>query len=379
MKKALIVANLAGFAIFLLSDIDILQEMGYQVVYAANGKSLAWADTRRALEDRNVEFYQIDFDSKRPLTVQNYHAYRQITELLKKEDFDLIHCHTPIPGLIVRMSAIWLRRKGTKILYTTHGFSFTSKSSWKQRLIYQSIEKICSYFCDGIITINREDFEAARKMHCKKVFYIHGVGVDTSKYQNVEIDKAAYRESIGVKEHELMVLSVGELSDRKNHQIIIKALSKIKTDKKYVYVICGNGINGGIAEQLRNLADEKNVRLLLLGFRFDIPQLMKCSDVGAIPSIREGLGLSGIQSLAAGVPIVGTDVQGIRDYVIHNETGLLCEAFDVDSFAEAIEQLASMSTQERETWKTRCQEKAKEFDENVSIKERIHIYRRYLG
>ena len=116
------------------------------------------------------------------------------------------------------------------------------------------------------------------------------------------------------------MLSVGELSYRKNHQIIIEALSKALLGKKYVYVICGNGVDGGTGEVLRQKAEKSKVRLILLGFRHDIPQIIHCSDVGAIPSVREGLGLARIQSLAAGVPLVGTDVQGIKDYIVDGET-----------------------------------------------------------
>ena len=126
MKKALIIANLAGFASFLLHDINTLQNMGYEIFYAANANKLKWKDTKRKLEEKNVKFIQVDFDSKNPFSFQNIKSFRQISKLLKEEKFDLIHCHTPIPGMTVRLAARRNRRKGTKVIYTTHGFAFTS-------------------------------------------------------------------------------------------------------------------------------------------------------------------------------------------------------------------------------------------------------------
>lgn len=374
MKRALIVANLAGFASFLLNDIDILQDMGYQVFFAANANKLAWNDTKQQLDQRNVAFLQVDFDSKKPISLQNGKAFRQIRRILKEEHFDLIHCHTPIAGMIVRLAASGHRKKGTKVIYTTHGLAFTSNSSWKSKLVYKNMEDFCSGLCDAIITINREDYDNTKQMHCAKVYYIHGVGVDTQKYVNAIVDREAYRSSLGVANDEIMVLSVGELSERKNHQIIIDALSRIHSTKKYVYVICGNGIDGGTGPQLIQMAKEKGVRLLLLGFRFDIPQITKCSDIGAIPSVREGLGLAGVQSLAAGVPVVGTDVQGIRDYIDNGNTGFLCGAFDAEAYAIAIETLASMKPDERQRMEDCCVEMSRSFDLHISKQEMKAIY-----
>ena len=128
MKKALIVANLAGFASFLINDIKLLQGMGYKVFYAANAKKLEWTKTKNTLKSLGVEIFQVDFDTKNPFNKQNLTAYVQISDLIKKNKFDLIHCHTPIAGLITRLAARKYRRKGMKVFYTTHGFAFTYKS-----------------------------------------------------------------------------------------------------------------------------------------------------------------------------------------------------------------------------------------------------------
>ena len=378
MKKALLVANLAGFASFLLSDMDILQKQGYEIVYAANGDCLAWEDTRKELDKRNVRFVHLDIHSQNPLAKQNIKAYKELRKLLKQEYFDLIHCHTPIAGLIARLAAANCRKKGTRVLYTTHGLAFTEKSSWKAKIMYRTMEDFGSKLCDGIITINRADYDQVKKMHCANVFYIHGVGVDIARYRDVVISRKEYRASIGVQPQDVMILSVGELSTRKNHQVIIDAISKLADKQRYIYVICGNGIDGGTGQMLLRMAEEKNVRLKLLGFRWDIPELTKCSDIGAIPSVREGLGLAGVQSLAAGVPLVGSNVQGICDYIEDGKTGFLCDPFDAEAFAAAIEKLEAMEPEKRKAMEQQSVMMAQNFDMEISEKERFLIYKQLV-
>ena len=376
MKKALIVANLAGFACFLINDIKTLQDMGYHVTLAANRNLFPWEDTKCKLDALSVEVIQVDFDSKNPFARDNGRALQQMRAILKTNHYDFIHCHTPISGLITRLAAIPYRVKGTKIVYTTHGFAFTRHSSGKSQLMYRTLEDIGSFLCDAMITINREDYEAARRMHCKNVYYIHGVGVDVERYRNVQIDREAYRKSIGVAPDQIMVLSVGALSERKNQQIVIRALATLPDKDKYVFVVCGEGEK---RDELLKLAKEKQVNCRLLGFRHDIPEITKCSDVGVLPSIREGLGLAGVQSLAAGVPIVGTDVQGIRDCVVPGKTGYLCDAFDAENFARYIQVLGRQSCGEREEMARNCMKMAQNFGESISVLQMKDIYNKILA
>lgn len=378
MSKALVVANLAGFASFLINDMELLQTMGYQVFFAANANVLEWGDTRKKLENLGVEFIQVDFDSQNPINKNNIEAYKQIKRLLKIYKFDFVHCHTPIAGLVTRMACRRYRKRGLKVAYTTHGFAFTSNSSKKTWLVYNTLEKFASRYCDTMITINREDFNNAKKMKCQNVYYINGVGVDTQLYRNVQIDRQEYRKQLGISDDQIMILSVGELSERKNHVVIVDAIAELQDNHKYVYVICGNGINGGTGEMLRQRALDKGVQLKLLGFRFDIPEITYCSDIGAIPSKREGLGLAGVQSLAAGVPLVGTDVQGIRDYIIDGQTGYLCKATDVKGFASTIDLLAKLHGEKRKIVANQCREVAQNFDVSVSKKQMKKIYKTLL-
>lgn len=373
--KALIVTALAGFVrSFLKNDIAILQSMGYEVHCAANIDHPGAQGLEDFFNEINVTFHQICFSSSKPISKETIKAYRELKSLIKSGNFDVVHCHTPIAGALTRIAC---KKKGCKVIYTTHGFYFHKKSGRKTWLIYFNIEKLLSRYTDAIITINHEDYDNANKMHCKNVYYIPGVGVDTEHFINTTINREEYRKNIGIAPNDFLVLAVGELSNRKNHQIIIKALADCNIPNA-VFMICGNAITAeNTKEKLESLAKELGVDLRLMGLRNDIAEICKCADVGALPSTREGLGLAGIEMLACGLPVVASKVQGIVDYIDDGKNGYLCDPYDEHSFAEAINKLRADDV--RESMKDNAIKSALPFDKKYSQEKMNEIYKIILG
>lgn len=378
MKKALIVTALARFTkSFLTNDIITLQEMGYEVHCAANIHHAGAECMPEYFKEMNVAFHQIDFSSSKPLSLETLKSYREMATLFKNEHFDVIHSHTSIAGAIARYAGRKQRKEGSVVIYTSHGFYFHKHSSKKTWAVFHTVEDLMSKYCNAIITINREDFANAKKMHCKKVFYIPGVGVDTKRFRDVIVDRSTYRKTLGVNEDQTLVLAVGELSHRKNHQVIVKALAKAKTPGA-VFMICGNAMTSANTKaELEQLAREAGVDLRLMGLRDDIPQICKCADIGVMPSTREGLGLSGIEMLAAGLPVVASNVHGIVDYIKDGVDGYLCDPFDVDEFAEAIKKLFDYNV--RKSMIANCEKAAGPFDVEHSKKAMQDIYLEMLN
>lgn len=354
----------------------MLKSLGYEITLIGDN-SKNESSTLAILNDKEVKFINAEIDSKTPISKKNFKLFLRYKKILKDERFDLIHCHTPIVGLYMRIVSSGYRKFGTKVIYTTHGLAYSQYSSKKEYIKYHSIESFASRFCDAIITINLEDFNNACKLHCKKVYHINGVGVDTSRFRDIKVNRTDYRDKLGLPNDKILILSIGELSERKNHIVIVEALSQLKDKDRYVYAICGRTMTGiGTTEHIQRLADEKKVAVKLLGFRSDIPQIVHCADIGAIPSIREGLGLSGIETLSAGIPLVGSDVQGIREYIIDGKTGFLCNPYDAKSFAVAIDKLSNKEY--RESLKDNCLNIIKKFDKNISVNQREKIYKELL-
>lgn len=287
-KEVLIVVNMAGFANFLISDIEMLQKKGYNVTFAANTNKIKWDDTREKLENRNVRIENVDFDMNNPLRFVNLKAYFQVKKILKKHRFDLVHCHTPIASAITRICANKYRKKGTKIIYTSHGFNFNKYNMGLKNKCYFYVERILSTFCDAIVTINKEDFENAQNMNCNKVYYINGYGVKLKcKNKKIDIDKC--REKLKIDKNKINILSVGRLVKLKNYEVIIKAISELENKGDYSYLICGSDETDELSDELKKIAKENGVNLCLMGFKKNINEVMQCIDIGAVPSIKEGL------------------------------------------------------------------------------------------
>lgn len=380
MKKVLIVASVISFIEwFNKENIEFLNsELGCEVHIAVNADYMEDTDVERTkrylakIKDQGIILHNINF-ARSPLSFQNVYAYKELKKINESTHFDLIHCHTPVVSILTRLSARKARKRGTVVMYTCHGFHFHNASPKKNWLIYYPVEKFCSRFCDYIVTINREDYDRAKTFYAQNVRYIPGVGVNVNRIKNVSIDKTAYKKSLSIPEDGVLILSVGEMIERKNHEVIIRALGKLKNPKVY-YAIAGKG---SLKDYLERLAKDLGVNLKFLGFRKDIPELCNAADISAFPSRIEGLGLAGIEAMAAGIPLVSSNVHGILDYVINGKTGYACDPEDVDGFAEAIDKLIQ-SNELRESMRDDCLEAVEPFEINNALNVMQNIYREVL-
>jgi len=322
---------------FFKPHIQMLVNEGHRVDIACNYNDLELDDLYTSL---GCGKYQVDF-SRTPFSKDNVKAFKQLKTIIEKGNYDVVHCHTPNASVITRLVCYKERKKtGLKVFYTAHGFHFYKGAPFVNWLIYYPIEKLCSCFTDKLITINNEDFNLAKRtMKSKEIYQIPGVGIDISRFENIEIDRRKKRTEIGIPENALLLLSVGELNKNKNHEVIIKAIAKLRNEDVF-YVVAGEG---DTKKELLELVHELGLadKIHFLGFRYDIPELNHCADAFCFPSYREGLGLAAIEAMICGLPLITSNVHGINDYSIVDVTGLKCEPDDVEGFATAISQVLS--------------------------------------
>ena len=231
-----------------------------------------------------------------------------------------------------------LRKTGVKVFYTAHGFHFYKGAPLKNWLIFYPIEKFCSRFTDTLITINSEDYELAKKkMKAKCIEYVPGVGVDVDKFKNAVVDKAAKRRELGIPENAFLLLSVGELNENKNHQIVIHELVQLRNSNIH-YLIAGEG---PLHDDLIKLSEDLDVKqqVHVVGFRNDVEQLYKTADVNVFPSIREGFGLAAIEGMAAGLPLICSDNRGTREFAEDGVNAIVCKT--IDDYKDAISRLCA--------------------------------------
>lgn len=334
-KKVLFIATVVQkhIAHFHIPYLKMFKEMGYETVVAARNDYENPEDCRIPYCDQYVD---IPFE-REPLRYENFQCYKKLKAIMDEGEFSIIHCHTPVGGVVGRLAARKARKKGARVLYTAHGFHFYKGAPLKNWLLYYSAEKFCSYFTDVLITINKEDFTLAqRKMKAKCVEYVPGVGVDLEKFSKSTMDRAAKRRELGIPEDAVLLLSVGELNNNKNHETIIRAIS----DKNVYYLIAGNG---GLQQHLQNIIDNFGIsdRVKLLGYRYDVKELYEAADIFVFPSFREGLPVSVMEAMACGLPCVASKIRGNIDLLENTEGGFLCDPQDVSEFAEKINLLAT--------------------------------------
>lgn len=376
MKKVLFVATVYRFLAFEENDIKLLKNMGYEIHTATNMYEDEWLRDDGKLDYLDLHKHQIDFP-RRPFSKQSFLSYKQVKDLLDAENFDLMHCHTPVAAAIARAAARRSRKKGLKVIYTCHGFHFHKTSPKKYWMMFYPIEYLMAFYTDVIITINREDFHVAQKFHAADKRYIPGVGVDTSYISDRKVDQNALRAKFQIPQDAFLVLSIGELSDRKNHEVIIRAIANSNLDNVY-YLICGAGEK---LQELQNLCHKLDMaeKVIFTGYltHEEIIDLCHICDIGALPSKVEGLGLAGIETLAAGKPLVASNIHGINDYVINDITGISCAPDDVGSFSDAIKKLKNDSAYYQKC-SANAKKVAKRFDISKSKEEMERIYRDLL-
>lgn len=316
---------------FLIPHIKLLVDQGHQVDVAFK---LAYA-VKPEITDMGCRVFPLDFQ-RSPLAIGNYFAYKNLKKLMLKEKYDLVHTHTPVASAVVRL--VCRNMKSVTVFYTTHGFHFFKGAPLQNWLLYYPVEKWLSRYTDALITINREDYERAKKFFKPgRIEYVPGVGFDGDQFREAGTDIPAKRIELGLPEGAFAVLSVGELNHNKNHETVIRALARLN-DGGIHYLICGQG---PLENHLRNLIRELGLesQVHLLGFRKDIPAICKASDVFVQPSFREGLPVALMEAMAAGLPAVCSDIRGNSDLIENGKGGYLIKPGDVDGFAAALDEI----------------------------------------
>ena len=311
--------------LFLVPHIKMLIEDGHQVDVAFNIEQ----EVKPEIYEMGCKIHILPFE-RSPLNIGNLKAYKLLKNLIIREKYDLVHTHTPVASAITRIACKNL--DSVKVFYTAHGFHFYKGAPMLNWIVYYPIEKWLSKYTDVLITINKEDFERTkRNFLAKKVEYIPGIGIDLKKYQGAIIDRFAMRNEIGVPQNSYVLLSIGELNNNKNHEVVIRALASIGQLDIH-YIICGEG---PLEKHLLDLSKKLNVnkRIHLLGFREDIPDICKASDLFMFPSKREGLGLAALEAMATGLPIISSSIHGISDYSKDGITGFTTNPDNISEFA----------------------------------------------
>lgn len=295
--------------VFHLPYLKWFKEQGYEVHVVAKNDFI----NEPCIIPNCDQYYDINF-TRFPFSKANIKAYKQLKKLIQENNYEIIHCHTPVAGVLTRLAA--RDNQNTTVIYTAHGFHFFKGAPLLNWLMYYPVERFCARYTDKLITINKEDYGRAKQFKLRKngkVYYVPGVGINLEKIQNLKVDIKQKKKELVIPEDIPVLLSVGELIKRKNHKTVLKALSQIK-DKNFIYLICGRGV---LKEYLHNLTKQLGLesKVKFLGFRKDIAEICKTADLFIFPSYQEGLPVALMEAMACELPVIASNVRGNRDLI----------------------------------------------------------------
>lgn len=336
--KILYVTTIGLTMCFFPEHIKMLLDEGHTVELACNDTESKVPEIYQSL---NLKIHTIPF-SRSPLSKSNVSAYKQLKKLVQEGQFDIVHTHTPNASAIVRLACRKLRKNGLKVFYTAHGFHFYKGAPILNWLVYYPVEKMCSRWTDTLITINDEDYKRAKtKMHANRTEIISGVGVDLERFKNAAVDRIAVRNELGISPDAKVLIYIAELNQNKNQTSLLDMMAemtKIRQDVVLLLVGPGN-MKQDLQEKAENLGISDKV--IFTGFRKDIPQLLKASDVCVPSSIREGFGLNIIEAMACGVPVVAYDNRGHRTIIQDGVNGYIVPNGDVVAMSATVNNILS--------------------------------------
>lgn len=329
-KKILYVATVdVHIRTFHLPYLKMMHDKGWEVHVATNGKEkFPYCDKKHTI-----------CMERSPYKLNNLKAIKQMKQLLEKEHFDIIHCHTPMGSVVTRIAAKEARKNGTRVIYTAHGFHFYTGAPLINWLLFYPVEKYLAKYTDTLITINKEDYNRAKKKfskRCHDIQYVPGVGIDPKKFdfKMTVKEKHDLRTSLGLKDDDFVMIFPARLDKNKNQGFLIKCMPElIKENPKIHLMLPGQDeLNGKYQRLAKKLNVENNVHFL--GPRNDIPKLLKVSNLAVSSSIREGLPVNLLEASYCNLPIISSKCRGVKDIVNNKSIGSIID--DKNSYIKEI-------------------------------------------
>lgn len=373
MPKLLIIATVPTMIrAFLLPFSRHYRELGWQVDAAANQIS--------ELTEIHSEF---DACYDLPLTrnptdlkiiMQSPTIIRRVVE---QGQYDIVHVHSPIAAFLVRFALKDIKNK-PKVVYTAHGFHFHRHGKPLTNFIFQQLEKMAAPWCDALITVNKEDYQAAKQAgFATRIEYMAGIGVDTHSLTAEDIlpvQTDQIRQQLSLKESDVLFLMIAEFNLGKRHFDALNALAQTPSNVHLAFA----GV-GGLFDEVKNVAAQLGVeqRVHFLGFRRDIPILVRASRAVMLPSEREGLPRSLLEAMSLSTPIIGTNIRGIAELAADN-CGLLHEVGDSRGLAQAMTTLAEQPTLAQEMGQA-ARQKVLAYDVQKIIEHHDKLYAELLA
>ncbi len=264
-------------------------------------------------------------------------ALAGLIDLIKRQRFDIIHTHTSKAGFLGRLAA---RLAGARrVIYSPHGDIFSGYFPKYETVVYSRAERMAAPWCDKIVTLTDAGAREylARDIGAPRQFVTIPNGIDAAAL-SAAADRPGARRELGIDADDFVIACVGRLVRVKGHDVLAAAAPQIVAQiggaPNVRFLIVGDGPDrGALASLVGGLG--MGDRFSFLGFRPDVARLLSGADLLVMPSRNEGLGMSILEAMALGLPVVASRVGGIPEAVTDGVTGILVSPEDPDALASA--------------------------------------------
>lgn len=370
MKKVLFVATVTKHInVFHIPYLKWFKEQGYEVHVASKGnEKIEYCD----------KHFNLPFE-RFPLKINNIKTYKELKRIIDNNNYDIIHCHTPVGGVLARLAARKARKKGTKVLYTAHGFHFFKGAPLLNWLIYYPIEKIMAHYTNCLITIVNEDYEFAKKhLKVKDIKHINGIGMNVDRFSKevTEEQKEKLRKELKINIGDTVFCYVAELNKNKNQIILLNTIQQLKKEIKNIkLLLVGDGPKlSEYKENAKIKGIEDNV--IFLGKRKDINEILSITNIYVASSMREGLPINIIEAMYKGLPIVATSNRGHKELIENEKNGFIANT--AEEMAQKIKEIIN-NKKLYEKIREENFNKAKKYLSTNIVKDMEKIYREVLS
>lgn len=287
-----------------------------------------------------------------------------LAKIIKDKKIDILHTHSQRPRFYGALTKLLV--PNVKIVHTQHGYD-------PKRYRSLLLSRFAASFIDQIVLVSKALYDFAllvEKTNKDKLMVIYN-GINLKKFTIVinQKQKEELKKSLGISLGDYVIGTVGRLEEVKNHKLLIRVFSQISLGKKNVKLLIVGG--GPLFKELKDYANQQEVvdKVILTGARHDVEQLLDIIDVFALSSLSEGTSLVVLEAMAKGLPVVATDVGGVRELVSNIDNGFLVSLTDEDSFVRGINDLLNDQELYRKVSVTNSKKASLEFGiKNTAIK-----------
>ena len=268
-------------------------------------------------------------------SLSDFRNILKIKKLIEQNNYDIVHCHSTKAGFVGRLAAYF--SKHPNVVYSPHGFMFCDTRIQLRRLLYLNMEKYLGYITNKIIAVSGSERDLALQHKIvpnEKIITLYN-SIDPGDYDDhVYINKVS--DKLLNKNEDIILGTVGRLYYQKDPLTLIKSFKIINTHfprTKLVFVG-----DGPLLNKCQRLINELKLQdtVQLVGFQKNSKEYYKIFDIFVLSSHYEGLPYSLLEAMIMGIPCVGTDVVGIKDLIIHGETGYLVNEEDYVGLAKSV-------------------------------------------